>query len=278
MSVVESIPESRTGSRVIANGSGTVTGVTVIGDQIFIVRYNGSKQVQVHNRNTLALVRNMMVKQATSLFGLVSCSDSNCLFLSDHGGHKIHKVDLSSTDKDARWTVAKNPLGLSLSKIQTILVACNSVNKIQEYDAEGKLMREMLLRSGDNKPIYVRQLTGGQLVVSYGELLWSRCVVSLVKDDGIVEYTFCENDSSLKSLKGSTEVELDSNGNVLVADWTKHRIMVLSRSLRWLRDLQLEIDGGLKQPYALHFDETRGQLIVGEYAGRVVVFDGVHTT
>jgi hypothetical protein len=262
---------------VISNGNGTVSGVAVLGNQLFIVRYNGSKQVQVYDRETLAPVRNFLVQEAKSLFGLASCSYNNCLYISDSSGHKMHKVDLSSSNGQTRWDVAKSPLGLSVNRSKNILVACSAANKIQEYDANGKLLREILLRAGDNKPVYVRQLASGQLAVSYGELLWSRFYVSLVKADGTIDRTFCEDhDSSLKSLKGSTEIELDSAENMLIVDWTKHRIMVLSRDLRSSRDLQLEIDGGLKQPYALHFDELRGQLIVGEYPGRVVVFDGVH--
>jgi hypothetical protein len=51
---------------------------------------------------------------------------------------------------------------------------------------------------------------------------------------------------------------------------------MLNSTLANGRDLPVSVDGGLKQPNCLYFDEPNGRLFVGEYSGqRVLVFDNV---
>jgi len=49
---------------------------------------------------------------------------------------------------------------------------------------------------------------------------------------------------------------------------------VLDRSLTTAREMSVSVDGGLKQPYRLWYDKSRGRLYVGEWGGkRVIIID-----
>jgi hypothetical protein len=51
---------------------------------------------------------------------------------------------------------------------------------------------------------------------------------------------------------------------------------MLNSSLTGARDLPVSLDGGLKQPSCLYFDESNGRLCVGEWNGkRVLIFNNV---
>jgi hypothetical protein len=71
-----------------------------------------------------------------------------------------------------------------------------------------------------------------------------------------------------------------NNECILVADYTNDRIVILSRSLnRCAREFDVtSVDGGLKLPSCVHFDESQRRLFLGEYnplSRRVLVFDNV---
>jgi hypothetical protein len=51
---------------------------------------------------------------------------------------------------------------------------------------------------------------------------------------------------------------------------------MLNSSLSCARDLPILLEGGLKDPWSIHFDESHGRLFVGECGGkRVLVIENV---
>jgi len=67
---------------------------------------------------------------------------------------------------------------------------------------------------------------------------------------------------------------VDEDENILVADCNNNRLLVLDRSLTSAREMSVSVDVGLKGPYSLCYDKSRGRLYIGEWDGRrVIVID-----
>lgn len=65
---------------------------------------------------------------------------------------------------------------------------------------------------------------------------------------------------------------VDRNGHIFVAATRdKSRIDVLNMSLGKSAELAVTVDGGLRRPYALFLDDSRGRLYVGD--DLVIVLD-----
>lgn len=80
--------------------------------------------------------------------------------------------------------------------------------------------------------------------------------------------------SAIGELNESRQIAVDkANGLIFVADINSNRIVVLdSMSLKMSRYINVSVES----PFALHFDEKRNQLIIGEFTGknsRVFVVD-----
>ena len=80
--------------------------------------------------------------------------------------------------------------------------------------------------------------------------------------------------SDRTNLKGPAGLAVDKHGNVLVAVESNNRLLVLDRSLTSAREMSVSVDGGLKGPYSLCYDNSRGRLYIGEMSGgRVIIID-----
>jgi len=67
-------------------------------------------------------------------------------------------------------------------------------------------------------------------------------------------------------------VAVDKRGNILVANQLSRSLLVLDRSLTSVHEMSVSVDGGLKGPFSLWYDKSRGRLYIGEWqGGRVIV-------
>ena len=67
---------------------------------------------------------------------------------------------------------------------------------------------------------------------------------------------------------------VDRHGNILVADMSNNRLLVIDRSLTSAHEMSVSVDGGLTGAVSLWYDESRGRLYIGEFGGgRVIVID-----
>ena len=69
-------------------------------------------------------------------------------------------------------------------------------------------------------------------------------------------------------------LSVDGEGRVLVADQYNDRLLVIDQSLSSAHVMSVCVDGGLKGPWSLWYDQSRRRLYIGEMdGGRVVVID-----
>ena len=121
---------------IASQGRGSVTAVTSLGDDVFVVRYY-SQQVEVYDAETLTLQRHIAVHGLGQSNGLVACPNNNCLYASDLNADNIHRVELSGSNAVKKWFVASLPAGLSVNIAHNLVVACQGANKLQEYTTHG---------------------------------------------------------------------------------------------------------------------------------------------
>ena len=174
-----------------------------------------------------------------------------------------------------KWSVASYPYGLSVNIAHNLVVTCYGANKLQEYTTHGSLVREICLQAGMTQPWHAIQLSTGDYVVSQHT---SPGVVSVVGVDRQVVHSYGESEASDGGqMKNPTSLAVTKNDNILVADSGNNRILSINRSTDCVQELAVSVDGGIKCPFGLCLDESRGRLYVGEGSGqhRVLVVDGV---
>jgi len=257
-----------------SQGRDGVFAVTSLGDDVFLVRDN-SQQVKVYDAETLTLQRHITVHGlGPRLFGLVACPKNNCLYASDYNNN-IHRVELSGSNAVKKWSVARGPRGLSVNIAHNLVVACHEANKLQEYTTHGSLVREICLQSGVTYPWHAIQLSTGDYVVSQDV---PPGVVSVVGVDGQVIHSYGQSQTSdVGQMTYPASLAVTKNDDILVADVDNNRILSINRSTGCVQELALSVDDGIRDPFDLCLDESRGRLYVGELGGqhRVLVFGGV---
>jgi len=260
-----------------SQGRESVTAVTSLGNEVFVLRCISQQQVEVYDASTFTLQRNITVPGLGSWsYGLAACAHYKCLYVSDDKHDSIHRAELSGSSAVKKWSVASGPRGLSVNKEHNVVVASFEAHKIQEYTTHGAFVREISLEQGGvTDPWHAVQLSTGDYVVSECESLGA---VSVVGIDGRVVRRYCPSPSSdVGEMKDPTGLAVTKDDDILVADEDNSRILLVNSSLSSARELALPVDHGIQWPWGLCLDESRGRLCVGEWSGshRVLVFDGV---
>jgi len=99
--------------------------------------------------------------------------------------------------------------------------------------------------------------------------------VSLIDRQGHCSTTY-RNSESTKLFDYPRQIAVTKNGLVLVVDCGSNRLVLLDASLRLGRALTLPIESRLNRPACFYFNESLGQLYVGEAAGmRVITYDNI---
>jgi len=254
---------------VIPSSGAVVDSLTSHGDEVFVARRN-SQKVEVYDAGTLSVQRSITVPGlGTQLYGLTACISNSCLYMSDYHNSCIHRAELMGSNAVTKWSVALRPRGLSVNRAHNVVVACYEANKLQEYTTHGSLVREICLQAGVTSPWHAVQLSSGDYVVSQYTSLG---VVSVVGVDGQVRCSYGQSQTSgVGQLKHPASLAVTKNDVIVVAG--NNRILSMNSSLSSVQQLTLPVDGGIKQPWSLCLDESRGRLYVGESTGgRVLVF------
>lgn len=260
-------------TKVACRGN-SVRGVTSVGCQLFVVRCPSEQQIEVFDTMTFSIQRTLRVSGLSDhTFGLASCATNNCLYASDT--YSVHRVEL--TGDTMRWRLGVEPSGLSVNRACNVLVPYWSSRKIQEFTSRGSLVREIVVQSeAANLLWHAVQLDDGSIAVSHHRPVHD---VSIVRPSGKVDVSYRRTpESTAGQLVEPRHLAVDRNGWIFIVDGGNDRIVVWKPTASYAYDLPLEIDGGLRGPWALHLDESRNRLYVGEWnAGRVLVLDDVVT-
>ena len=251
-------------------GDTVVTGVTSLGDDVFVVRYNRPK-VEVYDAVAFKLQRRLPVSGLGRSFGLAACASNKCLYASDYSHDLIHRLDLSGSNEVTQWSVGSSPAGLTVND-KNVLVVIQDERKLQQFTTHGRLLRTIQLQLRIELPGQAIQLSRGQFVISHVGIQHRVC---LVDGKGAVVRSFEGTPGSgLSEMNEHTGLAVDEHGNILVADALNNRLLVLDRSLTSAREMSVSVDGGLDRPSSLWYDKSHGRLYLGEWDGcRLIIID-----
>jgi len=168
--------------------------VATLGNEMFVVSYS-SPDIQVYDARTFALQCHIPVPGLGSYCdSLTACIHNSCLYASDTHNDTIHRVDLSGSKAVTKWSVARDPRGLSVNKAHNVVVTCSDACKLREYTTHGTLLRETSLRqAGLNNIMHTVQLSTGDYVVSH----CSTGAVSVVGLDGQIVCSYGQSQTSI---------------------------------------------------------------------------------
>ena len=257
-------------------GDGTVVGVVVLEDSVYIARHQTSS-LEVYDAVRFKKKRCVEVSGLKRPEDMATCSHHRSLYISDSSASErgIHRVGRSIPETAVRWSVGCTPDGLSvLSTTHNLLVASREACRLKEYTTDGTLVREMCLGAmGSNlDPLHAVRLTGGGYLICNDTM---QPLLGTTDDDGHVR-RFYEAQSTAGHLDQPVYLIVDSRGYILVADRGNHRVLLLSPTLSLISQL-VRSTHGLKSPYRLFLDEARGRLYVGNHDGQLLVFKVLKT-
>jgi len=259
-------------THIIPKGS-SVGGVTSLSDDVFVVRRNSQQiHVEVYDAVTFTLLRCLAVPQLGALsYGLAVCPGNKCLYASDYNNDSVHRVELTDSMAVTNWSVARQPAGLTVNRSENLLVVSHAERKLQEFNTRGTLLQNIQLQLHKENPWQAIDLPSGQFVVSCSTKLRS---VSSVYVNGIIIRRYSRIKGSQLTKINPAGLAVDKHGNILVADMSNHRLLMIDRSLTSAHEMSVSVDGGLNEPYRLWYDESRDRLYIGEWrGGRVIVID-----
>jgi len=267
--------------------SDAVTGVTSLGDDVFVGRVNSEQKIEVYDAKTFTLQQHITVPGlGVCYLGLLACPYNNCLYASDCDNDSVHRVDLSGSNAVMKWSVASWPAGLSVNSEHNLLVLSHGESKLQIFTTHGTLLENIQLQAVikylyprhavqlPTYPCHAVQLPTGQFLVSHRGSLHRVCLVGV---DGAVVCSYGgEQGSELTQMNEPRGLSVDREGRVLVADRDNNRLMVIDESLSSAHEMSVSVDGGLQAPVSLWYDQSRRRLYIGEESGgRVIVIDNL---
>ena len=256
----------------LPRGLKSVTGLTVLLDQVFIVRVD-TREMEIYNSGTLMLTNRLQVDGLKNPRDLTSCSKFRCLYISDGGGLKIHRVELNGATtrwklNDEPWIRNPAPDGLSVTPEPDfhVLVTCPYALKLKEFTTNGVPIREIRLQEELVHPLHAIQFNG-QFIVAHGFETDPLHRVCIVNTTGHVTRCYGgPRGSAVGQLDGPRHLAVDSEGNVVIADLGNERVLLLNETLKYVGDLVSTYKGNRSKfhPFRLHLD-TRGKMLVVDH-------------
>jgi len=272
---VDSKSSSPTVIHVIPRGN-WVSGVTSLGEEVFAVRSYNQQKIEVYDANTFTLQRHITVLGlGPNPQDLAACPHNNCLYASDWNNSSVHRVELSGNNAVMKWSVASNPRGLSVNIEHNLLAVSHSERKLQIFTTRGTVLQNIQLQADIEYPSHAVQLPTGQYLVSHAGSLHRVCLVGV--DGAVVRSYGGQKGSQLTQMNEPRGLAVDREGRVLVADQSNNRLLVIDQSLSSAYEMSVCVDGGLKCPWSLWYDQSRRRLYIGELnvGGRVIVIDNL---
>jgi len=254
-----------------------VVGVTSLADDVYVLREKARHQVEVYDVINYRLQRRLTVPNIRLLNDMTSCEHYRCVYIGDHDGECIHRLDVQGDF--TRWAVKDKPRGLSVNAAHNVLVICRKVRKIKEFSSHGDLLRKLTLPDDVIYPSLAIQTRNGEFIVCHGRRDDAVHRVCKISADGrhVIKSHGGQRGSDSGQYDVPRHLAVDNNEFVFVADLGNRRVTLLSPTLDYIRQVVSphDLKGG---PTRLCLDIHRRHLYVADSdwlparAGRVVVF------
>jgi len=238
-----------------------VRGVTLLAGEIYMLRWKERDQVEVYDVTTYHLQRCLTVPYAGSFTDMTSCEHNRCVYIGGYAGDCVHRLDEQGTL--TQWDVNDQPWGLSVNAAHNVLVTCPLVRKIKEFSSHGDSLRELTLPDDVIRPWHAIQTRSGQFIVCHGGLDDPVHRVCMISADGrhIVHSHGGHRGSDTDQCNEPHHLAVDDNESVFVADYYNRRVMLLSPTLEYVREV-VSRDQLKGEPWYLYLDTQQRLLYV----------------
>ena len=116
-----------------------VFGVTLLADEIFLLRRKNYDQVEVYDVITYRRKRIIAVPNALWLLDMTSCAHFQCVYIVDARNECIFRLDVKGATFK-QWNVGDLHSCISVNASHNVVVSCPIVRKIKEFSSHGKLL------------------------------------------------------------------------------------------------------------------------------------------
>ena len=159
--------------------------------------------------------------------------------------------------------------GVTVSRESIYISFSESGGEIGIYDLTGKKKRIIDPYNGKDgkvlieQPFYIAVSNDEKIFLSGGS---STPTVYCLESSGNVLYTV-----SNPLFEDCSGLSVDENKNLLVCDWLSHKVFLITKDGKEVRELLTEKDG-LYRPYTVSYRRSDGTLVVGGYHDNILVF------
>lgn len=262
--------------------------LAILENELYVVPLKGH-EIEVYDLETLSNRKSWLIHgDVENVEDVGSCDLNKCLYIINWIKNKrleeILRVDRNGMVLK-RWLISEDQGRLSIAPDGEVILTVYTKNKLNVYSPDGQLLVVVNLPSIINHPHHARKLTNCHYVVSYGSSFQTQAIhgVCIVDVDGNIIKSFCaEVGSSAVRMNHPVYLVIDKGGNILVADLNNSRVLLLSPTLEFLREVVSE-KHGLRHPRRICLDESNGRLIVAcrnrglnqtdSDVGKVLLFD-----
>jgi len=255
-----------------------VRGVTLLADEIYLLRFKERDQVEVYDVITYSLQRRLTVPDARVFINMTSCEHNRCVYIGDVDSERVHRLDVQGAV--TQWAVNDSPRGLSVNAAHNVLVTCPRVRKIKEFSSHGDLLRELTPPDDIIWPWHAIQTRSGQFIVCHGSRGDPVHGVCMISADGrhIIHSQGGQRGSDTDQYSEPRHLAVDDNEFVFVADHCNCRVTLLSPTLEYVRQV-VSRDQLKRWPWYLYLDTRQRLLYVagteldkGKWRGYAAVF------
>ena len=237
-----------------------VLGVTSVDNHLYVLREKPPGEIEVYDIETYTFLRRLTVSECGGVMSdMVGCGHNRCIYVS--GASHVQRIEVPH-GAITKWPVNDELGALSLTVTHNVLVTCYEVCKLKEFNSNGQLLREVVLPLDVCVPLHTVQLSRGELIVCHGDPDESLHRVCMIGSDGQVVKSYGGSPGSvIQQMSLPVHMAVDGNDFVFVADSGNSRVLLMSPSLRFIREVvspeKLQIC-----PFRLSLDIQRRRLYV----------------
>ena len=196
----------------------------------------------------------------------VICAPNGCLWVSDNQGQVV-KFSSSGIVLETWSDKFKGGGHLAMTPKEELLVSSLDDKAVFKYDRKGLLLQTIPPSNSFNLvPHCIASNATGDIIIADHQA----GAVFVFDPKGVIQFKFGGNDIDGALLKCPSDVCSDPFNNILVADFTNDRVLLISKTGQLLGYL-LTTENGISCPNFISLDQE-GHLFVGQYGGDIHVF------
>lgn len=224
-------------------------------NELLVARDDGNAaRIERYDMKTFAFKGVLNIPGLGLVTAMDSCCSCECVYIADGANDVIYRVIVrDAVYHHTSWPVDFEPVGLSTTSSNGVIVTYNEVSQADEFTASGKLVRHVQMQPDVYRPAQVLELDPESL---------SYVVVDKLSDElSRVCVIAGESGETIRCIRfesGSETVHVAVNGFIYVADFLMGRVELLTSTLSRVRDVVT----GLSWPYKIWL--TSGLLFVAE--------------